>query len=42
MTLFLKMQFEQADFQGESFLNVGVQQALCCFERLQVFEGLSR
>ena len=37
----LKMQFQQAYFQGESFLNVGVEQALGFFERLKVFEGLT-
>ena len=36
----LEMQFQQADFQGERFLNVSVQQALRFFERSQVFEGL--
>ena len=36
------MQFQQADFQREGFLDVGVEQSLRLFEGLHVFQGLAR
>ena len=38
----LKMQFQQADFEREGFLHVGVQQPLRLFQRLQIFQGQTR
>ena len=37
-----KMQFQQTDFERERLLDVGVQQPLGLFERLQIFQRLAR
>ena len=36
------MQFQHADFEGEGFLHVGMQQALRLLQRLQIFQGQTR
>ena len=37
-----EMQFQQSDFERERLMDVGVQQPLCLFERLQIFQSLTR
>ena len=37
-----ELQFQQADFQRERLLHVGVQQPLCLLQRPQIFQRLAR